>query len=65
MNTQQIFLILLTLGPLAMMAIFIYGFTQTNDAVLKVVLVIGVLYSVYILSRGIKYIVSQKSADKT
>ena len=59
MNAKKIFLSILFLGPIAMMAVFIYGFTQTNDTVLKVVLVIGILYCVYILLRGIKYIVNQ------
>ena len=56
MNNKQILLILLALGPLIIIGIFIYSFFNTEQLLLKVVLVIGVIFFVHALLKRFKYI---------
>ena len=56
MDNKQILLRLLALGPLIIIGIFIYSFFNTEQLLLKVVLVIGIVFFAHALFKGFKYI---------
>lgn len=56
MDNKQILLNLSALGPLIIIGVFAYSFFNTEQLILKIVLVIGIVFFAHALFKGFKYI---------